>query len=62
VDKFNKFRLSGEKPFGKVNGKVQAEGGFGSRQIFVGCFASAIEFGPQRLTDKNTTRPAQRIF
>jgi len=58
VDKFNKFRLSGEKPFGKVNGKVQAEGGFGSRQIFVG----AIEFGPQRLTDKNSTRPAQRIF
>jgi hypothetical protein len=38
--------------------RMQAEGGFGSRQIFVGCFASAIEFGPQRLTNINTTRPA----
>jgi hypothetical protein len=42
----------------KIIFEMQAEGGFGSRQIFAGCFASAIEFGPQRLTDKNTTRPA----
>jgi hypothetical protein len=41
---------------------VQAEGGFGSRHIFVGCFASAIECGPQRLTNKNTTRPAWTLF
>jgi hypothetical protein len=27
--------------------KMQAEGGFGSRRFFVGCFASAIEFEPQ---------------
>jgi hypothetical protein len=27
--------------------RMQVESGFGSRHIFVGCFASVIEFGPQ---------------
>jgi hypothetical protein len=47
VDKFKKFRLSGEKSFGKVSGAVQAEGGFGSRQSDVGCLDSVIEVGIQ---------------
>jgi len=42
--------------------KMQAEGGFGSRQFLVGCFASVIEFGPQCLTNNNTTRPALKIL
>jgi len=41
---------------------MQAEGGFGRRQFFVGCFASVIEFGPQRLTNIKTTRPAFPLF
>jgi hypothetical protein len=58
VDKFTKFELSHKKTFETLTQEVQAEGDFGSRQIFAGCFASAIEFGPQPVTDKNTTRPA----
>jgi hypothetical protein len=40
---------------------MQAEGGFGRRQFFAGRFASAIEFGPQRFTCKNPTRPASKF-
>jgi len=44
--------LSGKRFSGRVSlRKMQAEGGFGSRRIYVGCFASVIEFGPQCLTD-----------
>jgi hypothetical protein len=31
----------------ETKNKLQAEDGFGSRRIFVSCFASVIEFGPQ---------------
>jgi hypothetical protein len=41
---------------------MQAESGFGSRQFDIGCFASVIEFGPQRLANINTTRPALKIL
>jgi hypothetical protein len=41
---------------------VQAEGGFGSRQFDIGCFASAVEFGPQQFADIKTTRPASKIL
>jgi hypothetical protein len=41
---------------------MQADGGFGSRQYCVGCFASSVEFGPQQLADINTTRPAFKIL
>jgi hypothetical protein len=47
VDIFNKFRLSVGDRFGRVKNRMQAEGGFESRRIFVGCLASAIEFGFQ---------------
>ncbi len=30
---------------------MQAEGGFGSRQLVVGCLVSVVEFGPQQLAD-----------
>jgi hypothetical protein len=38
--------------------EMQAEGSFGSCQFVVGCFASGVEFGPQRFADDKTTRPA----
>jgi hypothetical protein len=41
---------------------MQAEGGFGSRQFDIGCFASTVEFGPQQLADAKTTRPALKIL
>jgi hypothetical protein len=42
----------------EIRNKMQAEGSFGSRQFDIGCFASAVEFGPQQFADINTTRPA----
>jgi hypothetical protein len=36
-----------EKILWKSENRMQAEGGFGSRQFDIGCLDSVIEFGPQ---------------
>jgi hypothetical protein len=53
----NMFLLSVARCSEKVI-EMQAEGSFGSCQFVVGCFASGVEFGPQRFADDKTTRPA----
>jgi hypothetical protein len=46
----------------EIRNEMQAEDSFGSCQFDIGCFASRVEFGPQRVADIKTTQPAFKIF